>query len=90
MPAFPSSRWPAPPGIVVPVRKWVFKTPHTEPMSCGKIFEDMKKRNITKIGMISGTDGWGKAMREECLKMAPQFGITVVARRDCTRPPTAI
>jgi branched-chain amino acid transport system substrate-binding protein len=65
-------------GIVVPVRKWVFKTPHTEPMSCGKIFEDMKARKITKIGMISGTDGWGKAMREECLKMAPQFGITVV------------
>jgi branched-chain amino acid transport system substrate-binding protein len=65
-------------GIVVPPRKWVFKTPHTEPMSCGKIFEDMKKRNITKIGMISGTDGWGKAMREECLKMAPQFGITAV------------
>jgi branched-chain amino acid transport system substrate-binding protein len=65
-------------GIVVPVRKWVFKTPHTEPMSCGKIFEDMKKRSITKIGMISGTDGWGKAMREECLKMAPQFGITAV------------
>ena len=57
--------------IVVPVRKWVFKTPHTEPMSCGKIFEDLKKRNLTKIAMISGTDGWGKAMRAECLKMAP-------------------
>jgi branched-chain amino acid transport system substrate-binding protein len=64
--------------IVVPVRKWVFKTPHTEPMSCGKIFEDMKKRNITKIAMISGTDGWGKAMRAECIKMAPQSGITVL------------
>lgn len=64
--------------IVFPVRKWVFKTPHTEPMSCGKIFEDLKKRKITNIGMISGTDGWGKAMRTECLKMAPQFGITVV------------
>ena len=58
--------------IVVPVRPYVFKTPHTEPMSCGKIFEDLKKRNLTKIAMISGTDGWGKAMREECLKMAPQ------------------
>jgi branched-chain amino acid transport system substrate-binding protein len=64
--------------IVVPVRPYVFKTPHTEPMSCGKIFEDLKKRNLTKIGMISGTDGWGKAMREECLKIAPQFGVTVV------------
>jgi branched-chain amino acid transport system substrate-binding protein len=64
--------------IVVPVRKWVFKTPHTEPMSCGKIFEDLKKRNLTTIAMISGTDGWGKAMRAECLKMAPDFGISVI------------
>jgi branched-chain amino acid transport system substrate-binding protein len=64
--------------IVQPVRKWVFKTPHTEPMSCGKIFEDLKKRGFTKIAMISGTDGWGKAMRTECLKMSPQFGIMVI------------
>jgi branched-chain amino acid transport system substrate-binding protein len=64
--------------IVVPVRKWVFKTPHTEPMSCGKIFDDLKKRDLTKIAMISGTDGWGKAMRAECLKMAPDFGIAVL------------
>jgi branched-chain amino acid transport system substrate-binding protein len=64
--------------IVFPVRPYVFKTPHTESMSCGKIFEDLKKRNLTKIGMISGTDGWGKAMREECLRMAPQAGITVL------------
>src|SRR5262249_51228064 len=64
--------------IVFPVRKWVFKTPHTEPMSCGKIFEDLKKRGLTKIGMISGTDGWGKAMRAECIKMAPEFGATVL------------
>jgi len=64
--------------IVVPVRHWVFKTPHTEPMSCGKIFEDLKKRNLTNVAMISGTDGWGKAMRAECLKLAPEAGITVL------------
>src|SRR5262249_24634288 len=69
--------------IVVPVRPYVFKTPHTEPMSCGKIFEDLKKRNLTKIAMISGTDGWGKAMREECLKIAPQFAVTVVKDELC-------
>src|SRR5580704_10086836 len=64
--------------IVQPVRKWIFKTPHTEPMSCGKIFEDLKQRGFTKVAMISGTDGWGKAMRTECLRMSPQFGITVI------------
>jgi branched-chain amino acid transport system substrate-binding protein len=64
--------------IVVPVRKWVFKMPHTEPMSCGKIFEDLKKRKLTSIAMISGTDGWGKAMRAECIEMAPKEGIKIV------------
>lgn len=64
--------------IVFPVRKWVFKMPHTEPMSCGKIFEDLKKRNLTSIAMISGTDGWGKAMRAECIAMAPKEGVKVV------------
>jgi branched-chain amino acid transport system substrate-binding protein len=64
--------------IVDPVRKWVFKTPHSEPMSCGKIFEDLKKRGLTSIAMISGTDGWGKAMRAECVAMAPKAGIKIV------------
>src|SRR5262249_39084772 len=41
-------------------------------------FEDLKKRGLTKIGMISGNDGWGKAMRAECLKIAPASGITVI------------
>jgi branched-chain amino acid transport system substrate-binding protein len=47
-------------------------------MSCGKIFEDLKKRKLTSIAIISGTDGWGKAMRAECVAMAPKEGITVV------------
>lgn len=64
--------------IVAPVRKWVFKMPHTEPMSCGKIFEDLKKRKLTSVAIISGTDGWGKAMRAECVAMAPKEGIKVV------------
>ena len=64
--------------IVVPVRPYVFKTPHTEPMACGKIFEDLKKRNLTKIAMISGADGLGKSMRDECLTMAPQYGVSVL------------
>jgi branched-chain amino acid transport system substrate-binding protein len=64
--------------IVTPIRKWVFKMPHTEPMSCGKIFEDLKKRKLTSVAIIAGTDGWGKAMRAECVAMAPKEGITIV------------
>ena len=53
--------------IIDPVKDWVFKTPHTDRMACAKIFEDMKAQGITKIGMISGTDGFGASMREQCL-----------------------
>ena len=37
---------------VSPVKKWNFKTPHTDLMACEKIFEDLKKRNLTKIAII--------------------------------------
>lgn len=65
-------------GVIEPVKKWVFKTPHTDRMACEKIFEDMKKRGFTKIGMISGTDGFGKSMRDECVKVNARFGIEIV------------
>src|SRR5215218_7719813 len=63
--------------VVEPVRKFVFKTPHTDKMACEKIFEDLKRRNLTKIGMISGTDAFGKSMRDQCVAVAPRLGITV-------------
>jgi branched-chain amino acid transport system substrate-binding protein len=64
--------------IIQPVRKWVFKTPHTDTMACEKIFEDMKKRGTTKIGMISGTDGFGKSMRDQCVGVAAKYGIEIL------------
>jgi branched-chain amino acid transport system substrate-binding protein len=65
--------------IVEPVKRWVFKTPHTDRMACEKIFDDMKKRGLTKIGMISGTDGFGKSMRDECVKVNARFGIEILS-----------
>jgi branched-chain amino acid transport system substrate-binding protein len=64
--------------VVVPVRKWVFKTPHTDTMACEKIFEDLKKRSLTKIGMISGTDAFGKSMRDQCMTVTAKYGIEVL------------
>lgn len=65
--------------IVEPARPFTFKTPHTDKMACEKIFEDMKKRGFTKIGILSGTDGFGASMRKQCLATAPAWGIGVVA-----------
>ena len=65
--------------IIDPVRKFVFKTPHTDKMACEKIFENIKQRNFTKIAMISGTDGFGASMRAQCVKVAPTYDVQIVA-----------
>lgn len=64
--------------VIDPVRKFVFKTPHTDKMACEKIFEDLKQRKLTKIAMISGTDGFGASMKAQCTKAAPNYGIQIV------------
>ncbi len=64
--------------IIQPVRKWVFKTPHTDTMACEKIFADLKKRKLTNIALISGTGGFGKSMNAQCHKVAPKYGIKIV------------
>src|ERR1700687_4365509 len=63
--------------IIEPVRKWVFKTPHTDKMACEKIFGDLKQRNLTTVALISGTDAFGKSMGGQCVAVAPKAGITV-------------
>src|SRR6516164_1264611 len=63
--------------IIEPVRKWVFKTPHTDKMACEKIFADLKRRNLTTVALISGADAFGKSMRDQCVAVAPKAGITI-------------
>jgi branched-chain amino acid transport system substrate-binding protein len=63
--------------IIEPVRKWVFKTPHTDKMACEKIFADIKRRNLTTVALIAGTDAFGKSMRDQCVAVAPKSGITI-------------
>lgn len=65
--------------IIEPVQKWTFKTPHTDRMAAAKIFGDMQRRGITKVALITGDGGFDKSGREECLKLAPEYGIEIVA-----------
>lgn len=65
--------------IVDPVKKWVFKTPHTDRMAAEKVFEDMKKRGISKVGLLSETSGFGASGRKESQNVAAKYGITLVA-----------
>ena len=65
--------------IIEPVKKWVFKTPHTDRMACERIFLDMRNRNIQRVALISGSGGFDKSMRGQCLNVAPTYRIEIVA-----------
>jgi branched-chain amino acid transport system substrate-binding protein len=65
--------------VIDPVNPWVFKTPHTDRMACEKIFADLKARGLTKVGLISGTGGFGKSMRAQCMDVAPANGVEIIA-----------
>ena len=65
--------------IVNPVAKWVFKTPQKDSDAVIKIFQEMKKRKISKIGILSGNDGFGNAGKGQLEKLAPEHGITIAA-----------
>ena len=65
--------------IIEPVKKWVFKTPHTDRMACEKVFVDLQSRKLSKVALISGAGGFDKSMRAECVKVAAKHRIEVVA-----------
>jgi len=63
--------------VIKPTKKWVFKTPQTDTMACEKIFTDLKSRKLTTIALVSGTDGFGRSMRDQCVAVAPKHGIKI-------------
>lgn len=65
--------------IIEPVKKWVFKTPQTDRMAAEKILEHMKQQGISKIALISGTDGFGRSGREQTLEVVSKYGIEILA-----------
>jgi len=59
--------------------KWVFKVPQSDSMAVEALYNYLKKRGISKIAVMSGTTGFGKSGREELIRLAPEYGMTVVA-----------
>jgi branched-chain amino acid transport system substrate-binding protein len=66
--------------IINPVRKWVFKPPHTDLMACEKIFDDMKAMGLSKAALIAGQGGFAKSMAKQCTELAPKKSITILAQ----------
>ena len=67
--------------LVDPVREWVFKTSHTDRMACRRIFGDLAKRGLTRVGILASDSGFGRSMRFHCTEIAAQMAIEIVANQ---------
>jgi len=65
--------------IVNPVASYVFKTPQKDSFAVKKIYGEMNKMGISKIAVVAGNTGFGKAGKAQLTRLAPDFGIKVLA-----------
>jgi branched-chain amino acid transport system substrate-binding protein len=64
--------------IVNPVARYVFKTAQKDSHAIVKVFQQMKKMGVARIGVLSSNTGFGKAGKEQIAKLAPEHGIQIV------------
>jgi len=65
--------------IVVPVKKWVFKTPQSDRLAVARILSHLKAQKISKIAIITVSDAFGQGGREMLKALGPKAGIEIVA-----------
>lgn len=65
--------------IVDPVKKYVFKTPHTDRMSVEKVFMQVAVEGGSKVALLSGAGGYDQSCRKNAAELAPRMNIKLVA-----------
>ena len=74
--------------IVVPVAKWVFKTPQSDAHAVQAIYAVMKDQGISKIGVVAANSGFGNAGVAQLEKYASEFGIEIAIKETYDRSAT--
>ncbi len=60
-------------------RRWVFKMGQNDSDAVRKIYDHMTVNKISKVGIITGTTGFGAAGREQLKALSEGYGIEIVA-----------
>ncbi|MGB5217637.1 MAG: ABC transporter substrate-binding protein [Smithella sp.] len=65
--------------ITDPVKKWVFKTAQNDSLAVMKIYNNLTKQKVSKIAIITVSDGFGASGREQLKGQAKAFGIEITS-----------
>jgi branched-chain amino acid transport system substrate-binding protein len=60
--------------------KYVFKSPQRSSIAVERLFIYLKEKNITKVALLAAADGFGKDGERWMDKLAPEYGIEIIAR----------
>ncbi|TKB26339.1 ABC transporter substrate-binding protein [Desulfopila sp. IMCC35006] len=60
--------------------KYVFKSPQRSSIAVERLFIYLKEKNLTKIALLAAADGFGKDGEHWMEKLAPTYGIEIIAR----------
>ncbi|MSM38394.1 MAG: ABC transporter substrate-binding protein [Geobacter sp.] len=64
--------------ITDPVKKWVFKTAQNDGLAVAKIYEYLNRKKISRIAILTVSDGFGSSGREQLKANAARYGIQIV------------
>ncbi|HZV81457.1 MAG TPA: ABC transporter substrate-binding protein [Geobacteraceae bacterium] len=64
--------------ITDPVKKWAFKTAQNDGLAVAKIYEHLNRKKISKVAILTVSDGFGSSGREQLKAHAAKYGIQVV------------
>ncbi|GAB7027153.1 ABC transporter substrate-binding protein [Geotalea toluenoxydans] len=65
--------------ITEPARKWVFKTAQNDSLAVARIFDYLQKHKLTKVAILTVSDGFGQSGREQLKAQAARYGISVIS-----------
>jgi branched-chain amino acid transport system substrate-binding protein len=65
--------------VVVPTWKYTFKSPQRTATAVQKVYGYMKKKGIQKVAIITAADGFGRDGKNALEKLAPEFGVKIIA-----------
>lgn len=65
--------------ITEPAKKWVFKTAQNDGLAVAKIYENLNRLRMSKVAILTVSDGFGSSGREQLKAQAAQHGIQIVS-----------